>query len=141
MSTSFTLRCRDGMGHLGNHDADGILYEPDGRKIGHMCQAHAAEVIDEYREKLGEVWTFVAYDIEVTSAPQARLDRNELAEATKAAGCMHRVRLIAETYDQAKRVADCLPSASVGLLATCSAWLVWQAASYRQTDGLQRRRK
>lgn len=43
------------------HPAEGHLLSPDGKRVpGAMCSACANTVISEYREKLGETWTFKA---------------------------------------------------------------------------------
>lgn len=47
-------------GHKQDHDAEGWLVSPEGKRIVAKCAKHARIVIDEYREKLGENWTFEA---------------------------------------------------------------------------------
>lgn len=53
-------RCRDGNLVIQDHDATGWLCALDGRRIIPACFAHASAVIDEYRKKLGVLWTFEA---------------------------------------------------------------------------------
>jgi hypothetical protein len=43
-----------------NHLAEGWLLSPEGKPILAMCRQCAALVIAEYRDKLGEEWTFRA---------------------------------------------------------------------------------
>jgi len=50
--------CRDGKGILQDHDAEGWLLNPAGRKIVAQCERHALEVLREYWEITGERWTF-----------------------------------------------------------------------------------
>jgi hypothetical protein len=50
--------CIDGKGIVQSHFAEGWIISPQGKPIAPMCADHAKEVIDEYREKLGVVWTF-----------------------------------------------------------------------------------
>lgn len=40
------------------HLAEGVIISPTGTNCGAMCRKCAKICIDEYREKLGEVWTF-----------------------------------------------------------------------------------
>lgn len=40
------------------HLSEGMLVCPDGRRISAMCRAHAEQCIKEYRDKLGEQWSF-----------------------------------------------------------------------------------
>ena len=53
------MNCRDGRGRLCPREATVMLHAPDGRAVpgGWMCDAHAAEVVTEYREKLHEEWS------------------------------------------------------------------------------------
>jgi hypothetical protein len=54
-----TYPCHDPKdGRTLSHAASGWLTSPDGRPIVTMCHEHAQNCIDEYREKLGESWTF-----------------------------------------------------------------------------------
>lgn len=56
---SCMFKCHDGLGRTeAGHFADGWIIAPSGRKISPMCRGHAAAVIEEYRSKLGEAWTF-----------------------------------------------------------------------------------
>lgn len=50
--------CRDGKGERCPREATVRLLDPDGKRVpgGGMCDAHAREVVTEYREKLGEEW-------------------------------------------------------------------------------------
>lgn len=41
-----------------DHQAEGWLCSPEGRRIVATCRAHAEIVIAEYREKLNQTWTF-----------------------------------------------------------------------------------
>jgi hypothetical protein len=54
--------CRDGKGERHDVPAEVWICAPGGKRIGAMCRAHAAEVIAEYRAKLGEEWTTEPYD-------------------------------------------------------------------------------
>ena len=56
-----TRRCWDGQGRPCPKPATVTLVAPDGGRVPGcaMCDAHAKEVIDEYREKLGEEWRAV----------------------------------------------------------------------------------
>jgi hypothetical protein len=53
-------RCTDGQGRLIDHAAEGWLLCPEDRRIVRQCARHAQHAIDEYRDKLGEAWTFDA---------------------------------------------------------------------------------
>jgi len=57
-----SARCRD--------DAVGTLNAPDGKAVpgGGYCRPHAEAVIEEYRAKLGEVWTFSVHGDEAEVA-------------------------------------------------------------------------
>lgn len=61
MTSDHALRCTDGQGYLTDHGAEGWIVAPDGKRIGHQCREHAQAAIDEYRAKLGEVWSFMPY--------------------------------------------------------------------------------
>ena len=51
------MMCRDGKGYPCPNEATVRIFPPDGVKCcGWMCDSHAQEVLDEYRDKLGEVW-------------------------------------------------------------------------------------
>jgi len=51
------MNCRDGKGERCPKEADFSLCAPDGtRNLGYMCKEHAARVINEYRDKLGQEW-------------------------------------------------------------------------------------
>ncbi len=52
------MDCRDGKGERHNVEAEGEIISPEGQALGFMCKAHAERVIAEYKEKLGEGWTF-----------------------------------------------------------------------------------
>ena len=52
------VRCTNGAGYTENHDAEGWLVSPEGKRIVRQCESHATEVMNEYAEKLGETWTF-----------------------------------------------------------------------------------
>jgi hypothetical protein len=41
-----------------NHLAEGWLISPEGKPIMAMCRQCAKPVIAEYRDKIGEEWTF-----------------------------------------------------------------------------------
>lgn len=58
MSLPYAPNCTNGQGIRQSHLATGYIISPTGRRIGAMCESCAQEVIDEYREKLGQVWTF-----------------------------------------------------------------------------------
>jgi hypothetical protein len=45
-------------GHRQGHVAEGWLCSPEGTRIVTQCREHAERVISEYKEKLGETWTF-----------------------------------------------------------------------------------
>lgn len=51
-------RCSHSYADGHNHLADGWIVSPDGKRISVMCEDHAQECIDEYRQKLGEGWAF-----------------------------------------------------------------------------------
>lgn len=53
-------KCTDGLGFTQNHDAEGWLVSPRGRRIVAMCRRHADAVITEYDRKICETWTFEA---------------------------------------------------------------------------------
>ena len=50
--------CINGQGYREDHEADGWIVSPEGRRISPMCRQQAREVIAEYAMKLGEAWTF-----------------------------------------------------------------------------------
>jgi len=53
------LKCHSGVTGLPlDHEAEGWIVSPEGRRISAMCSEHAHEVIGEYRDKLSEEWTF-----------------------------------------------------------------------------------
>jgi hypothetical protein len=54
--------CTDGRGERHEVAPDVWLISPEGHRIGTMCQMHADEVIAEYRNKLGEVWSTEPYE-------------------------------------------------------------------------------
>lgn len=56
MSLPYAPNCTNGQGV--KHSATGYIISPTGRHIGAMCLSCAEEVIDEYKDKLGQVWTF-----------------------------------------------------------------------------------
>jgi hypothetical protein len=45
-----------------NHFADGWLCSSEGRPISRFCRASAERIMAEFREKLGEDWSFRPYD-------------------------------------------------------------------------------
>lgn len=54
--------CTNGLGYREDHEAEGWIISPEGRPIIAMCRRQAEKVINEYREKLGEEWTFRPYE-------------------------------------------------------------------------------
>lgn len=58
MSLPYAPPCIDGKGIRQSHISEGVIVSPDGRPISHMCRSCAQRVIDEYKEKLGVIWTF-----------------------------------------------------------------------------------
>ncbi len=52
------MNCTDGQGRSTLHNAEGWLRSPGGELVVAQCKRHALEVIDEYDERLGELWTF-----------------------------------------------------------------------------------
>ena len=58
MSLPYAPNCTNGQGIRQTHSATGYLISSTGRRISAMCSSCAQEVIDEYKEKLGQVWTF-----------------------------------------------------------------------------------
>lgn len=58
MSLPYAVNCTNGQGIRQSHSAEGYIVSPTNRRIGAMCQLCAQECIDEYKDRLGEVWTF-----------------------------------------------------------------------------------
>lgn len=58
MSLPYAIDCTNGQGIRQSHDAEGYIVSPTGRRIGAICSKCAQEIIDEYKDKLGQVWTF-----------------------------------------------------------------------------------
>jgi hypothetical protein len=58
MSLPYAINCTNGQGIRQSHSAEGYIISPTGRRISAMCRSCAQVVIDEYKEKLGEIWTF-----------------------------------------------------------------------------------
>lgn len=58
MSLPYAPPCTDGKGIRQSHLSEGVIIPPDGRPISHMCRLCAQAVIEEYRDKLGTIWTF-----------------------------------------------------------------------------------
>lgn len=52
------MLCRDGRGQLCMRQAEYYLLDENGKRVpgNGMCEKHAREVIEEYREKLGLEW-------------------------------------------------------------------------------------
>jgi hypothetical protein len=51
-------QCTDGQGVLTKHQAEGWIVSPAGKRIARQCRDCADLVITEYREKLGQEWSF-----------------------------------------------------------------------------------
>ena len=62
-SAGWAPQCRDGKGERCPERATVRIHAPDGQEVPGcwMCTAHAAAVVAEYAEKLGETWTTTPY--------------------------------------------------------------------------------
>lgn len=84
----FPVRCQSGVdGRPQDHDAEGMLVGPDGEPKSctlRQCHACAEVVIREYREKLGEEWTFQPFEPAPGSPDEAhrrRMIRRQIRHA------------------------------------------------------------
>jgi len=66
MTSTTEPLCRDGQGERCRWDQPAVvaLVAPDGQRAPgvQMCAVHAEEVLDEYRQTLGEHWTTIPLD-------------------------------------------------------------------------------
>lgn len=80
--SAYALKCSNKQGTPGDHDAEGWLLSPEGKKITHQCERCAEEIIKEYKDKMNWEWSFKPYDFRVISTKKVA-DRSGMDLASR----------------------------------------------------------